>query len=169
MFRPHRTLSGGLILYITGVLVMALPGFLGAGHDAALGLLALGQMLNGVGAAPLYIVGPVWFGNMVSKKKLAGFLGVFYGAAAFGPAIGFVAEGILIGATNWWLLFVVLACMAGPLILPLRHAPATCTEPVTPDDEPTSPVNTPVTTAATQARAWNAPLPTRKPKPNAGL
>lgn len=129
---------------------MALPGALNSGHDMALGLLALGQMLNGVGAAPLYIVGPVWFGNMVSKKKLAGFLGIFYGSAAFGPAIGFVAEGLLVGATNWWLLFVVLAGMATPLILPLRDAPATCIEPASPNDEPVSPVNTPTVAASAQ-------------------
>ena len=65
-----------------------------SGHSL-LGLLVVAQIVLGVGAAPLYTVGPalideVWESSASSSRAL----GFFFASAAVGPAVGFVLGGL---------------------------------------------------------------------------
>ena len=64
--------------------------------DLAYALFILGNVLLGLGSAPLYTLGPAYLAQSVIPRKLPVFLGVFYAMTAVGPALGFVGGSFLL-------------------------------------------------------------------------
>lgn len=123
--------------------MIAVPGILNSGKWPAFVLLALGQTLCGLGSAPLYIVAPVYFGRIVTKKRLPGFLGTLYAMAGCGPAVGFLGEGLLVDAVGWWPFFLIFAMLGLLMVRPILLAPSSLAVENEEGEEepPTTPVN----------------------------
>ena len=54
------------------------------------GLFALGFVLMGVGATPLYTLAPAHIEEVTNRGQGSLYLGIYYAAAVFGPAVGFI-------------------------------------------------------------------------------
>ncbi|KAL4218293.1 Solute carrier organic anion transporter [Mactra antiquata] len=63
------------------------------GLNQYLGVLMFGMILHGVGGCILYTVGVGMLDDSVTEIKSPLYLGIFYGAAALGPGIGYIVGG----------------------------------------------------------------------------
>ncbi|KRY60478.1 Solute carrier organic anion transporter family member 4A1, partial [Trichinella britovi] len=59
-------------------------------------ILLLGQVLHGIGAAPLYTLGVAYLDENVSQKMSPVYLGIYFAFATLGPALGFIIGGMLL-------------------------------------------------------------------------
>ncbi|XP_078576841.1 uncharacterized protein LOC144862330 [Branchiostoma floridae x Branchiostoma japonicum] len=105
-----------------------------------LGVFILAQLLHGLGATPLYTVGPAYLDENVDEVSLGLYIGIFYAAATIGPAVGYLVGGqfldffvdIDIGNDGseltpsdlrwvgaWWIPFVISAVLGWVLAVPL--------------------------------------------------
>ena len=105
----------------------------------------IGNILIGLGATPLFTIGPSYVDDIVKPKYVSFHLGIFYAMAILGPALGFgIGAGFLsiyvdfwestsleptdpafVGA--WWLCFlfscVISWIIAIPFLMFPRHLP----------------------------------------------
>lgn len=101
----------------------------------------IASMLNGVGAAALFTVGPAYIDDIVHPKYVPVHLGIFYTWAILGPALGFGlgaaflsvyvdfwvdtdltdADPSWVGA--WWLCFLFAAIVSWLLSIPFLMFP----------------------------------------------
>eukprot|EP00058_Branchiostoma_floridae_P012427 XP_002597915.1 hypothetical protein BRAFLDRAFT_128444 [Branchiostoma floridae] len=105
-----------------------------------LGVFILAQLLHGLGATPLYTVGPAYLDENVDEVSLGLYIGIFYASATIGPAVGYLVGGqfldffvdIDIGNDGseltpadlrwvgaWWIPFVISAVLGWVLAVPL--------------------------------------------------
>ncbi|XP_014664497.1 PREDICTED: solute carrier organic anion transporter family member 4A1-like [Priapulus caudatus] len=56
----------------------------------------LGQLLHGIGAAPLYTIGVAFIDDNVRPKLVSVYVAIYYTMALVGPAIGYMAGGYLL-------------------------------------------------------------------------
>ena len=59
-------------------------------------LFFLGQILHGIGSAPLWTVGVTYLDDNLPSSTSPLYVGVFYAFAVIGPAIGFLGGGQLL-------------------------------------------------------------------------
>jgi organic anion transporter 4A len=111
------------------------------GNNFALAFFFGGNILIGVGAAPLFTVGTSYLDDIVSPKYVSIYLGAFYAFAIIGPAIGYGLGGLFlsiyvdpwiepsIDESNpawvgaWWLCFVVSGVLSWLLAIPFLMFP----------------------------------------------
>ena len=105
------------------------------------GILILGQLMIGVGAAPLYTLGVAFLDEIAGPKTVHYFMGAFYACSSFGPAIGFLLGGVFLsqyvdtGVTDhpspddpnfvgrWWAGYLVSGFAAILVSVPLMMFP----------------------------------------------
>ncbi|KRZ19313.1 Solute carrier organic anion transporter family member 4A1, partial [Trichinella zimbabwensis] len=63
-------------------------------------ILLLGQVLHGIGAAPLYTLGVAYLDENVSQKMSPVYLGIYFAFATLGPALGFIIGGMLLNVNG---------------------------------------------------------------------
>lgn len=113
-----RWLGFGLLLMATGALVASTPKFIIGSYNVGferfsdfchlsnttagdtkcesssewyyMFLFILGNILMGIGATPLYTLGPAHIDEITERGQGSLYLGVYYAAAAVGPALGFI-------------------------------------------------------------------------------
>lgn len=59
-------------------------------------LFFLGQILHGIGSAPLWTVGVTYLDDNLPSSTSPLYVGIFYAFAVIGPAIGFLGGGQLL-------------------------------------------------------------------------
>ena len=59
-------------------------------------LFFLGQILHGVGSAPLWTIGVTYLDDNLPSSTSPLYVGIFYAFAVIGPAIGFLGGGQLL-------------------------------------------------------------------------
>ncbi|XP_055964108.1 solute carrier organic anion transporter family member 4A1 [Sorex fumeus] len=165
--RGHRPrwLGCGLLVLGTGSLLFALPHFTSSPYEAAgdgvatcpanqtqcpggtpgpLGpqiLFVLGQLLHGVGAAPLYTLGVTYLDENVKPSQAPVYMAAVYSAAILGPAAGYLIGGALLkvytelgrGTTltpesplwvgAWWVGFLGAGAAAFLIAIPILGFP----------------------------------------------
>lgn len=67
-----------------------------AGNNFALVFFFLGNILIGIGAAPLFTIGTSYLDDIVSPKYVSIYLGIFYSFTVIGPAIGYGLGGVFL-------------------------------------------------------------------------
>ena len=65
-------------------------------NNAALAFFLIGNILIGVGAAPLFTIGTSYLDDIVHPKYVSIHLGAFYALAIVGPALGFGLGGLFL-------------------------------------------------------------------------
>lgn len=101
----------------------------------------LGNILIGIGAAPLFTVGTSYLDEIVSPKYVSIYLGVFYSCAVIGPAIGYGLGGLFLSiyvdpwiqtkleppdpgwVGAWWLCFVFSGALSWLIAVPFLMFP----------------------------------------------
>ena len=58
-------------------------------------IFALGQIIMGAGATPLFSLAPAFIDENVDPKSSPIYLGVFFASAIVGPGLGFVSGGAM--------------------------------------------------------------------------
>eukprot|EP00004_Rigifila_ramosa_P012194 TRINITY_DN2626_c1_g1_i1.p1 TRINITY_DN2626_c1_g1~~TRINITY_DN2626_c1_g1_i1.p1 ORF type:complete len:546 (+),score=104.49 TRINITY_DN2626_c1_g1_i1:157-1638(+) len=115
----------------------------GASSQAAYAVLVLGMALIGLGAAPLFTIGPAFLDDNVASSNLHLYIAIFFACAALGPALGFGLSSVFltswvdpgsepagispsadswVGA--WWVGYVICAIIAVVAALPLASFPS---------------------------------------------
>ncbi|CAH1251560.1 SLCO4C1 [Branchiostoma lanceolatum] len=105
-----------------------------------LGVFILAQLFHGLGATPLYTIGPAYLDENVDETNSGLYIGIFFAAATIGPAVGYLVGGqfldlfvdIDIGNNGselsqgdlrwvgaWWIPFVISAVLGWVLAFPL--------------------------------------------------
>ena len=163
-----RWLGIGLIIQGIGAFVFALPQFIfgeykvGSGaqlrfescdsgdayllscsstNDIAYGLFIFGNMLIGIGAAPLFTIGTSFIDDIVHPKFVSLHLGLFYMTAVVGPAIGYGLGGAFLSiyvdpwrtthleqsdpgwVGAWWLCFIFCGIFSVVFSIPFLMYP----------------------------------------------
>ena len=110
-----RWLGAGALVMAIGSLVMVVPKFIYGTYTAGEGieeicrvgvpyeplcetstdwyymfLFLLGEVILGIGATSLYVLGPSYLDEITKRGQGSLYLGIFYASAAVGPAIGFI-------------------------------------------------------------------------------
>ncbi|KAG8598281.1 hypothetical protein GDO81_002544 [Engystomops pustulosus] len=109
----------------------------------------LGQLLMGVGGTPLYTLGTAFFDDSLPTHKSSLYIGIAYGMAVVGPAVGYIMGGQLLNIYidfeklksvplsptdprwlgAWWIAFVIVGLLTWMLIIPFscfpKHLPGT--------------------------------------------
>jgi organic anion transporter 4A len=112
-----------------------------AANDIAYGLFILGNILVGIGAAPLFTIGTSFIDDIVHPKFVSLHLGFFYMSAVVGPAIGYGLGGAFLSiyvdpwrSTHlqetdpgwvgaWWLSFIFCGILSVLLSIPFLMYP----------------------------------------------
>eukprot|EP00300_Choanocystis_sp_HF-7_P015099 c18934_g1_i4.p1 GENE.c18934_g1_i4~~c18934_g1_i4.p1 ORF type:complete len:716 (+),score=135.27 c18934_g1_i4:86-2149(+) len=150
-----KTISVGMLVLGTGCLIGSLPQWISGSYrpegvdteplmcgdeilkisctnsnDTMFGLFILAQTLIGIGACMIFTIGPVYLADASSPTIYPVYLGIFFGSAAVGPALGFIGSGQALNVYvdpgsstsltpedtrwvgGWWIPFVVCAGFA---------------------------------------------------------
>ncbi|XP_003377138.1 solute carrier organic anion transporter family member 4A1 [Trichinella spiralis] len=105
-------------------------------------ILLLGQVLHGIGAAPLYTLGVAYLDENVSQKMSPVYLGIYFAFATLGPALGFIIGGMLLNINGdidkitqdqisinpdhpswygaWWIGFLITGMLSFLVSFPLN-------------------------------------------------
>ena len=163
-----RWLGVSLIIQATGALIFALPQFVfgpyrvgttasleleacleeedfssecSSANGFALAFFIVGNILIGVGAAPLFTVGTSYLDEIIHPDRVPIHLGIFYMLTIIGPAIGYTLGGLFLSIyvdpweetrldTNdpgwvgaWWLSFLFCAITSLLLAIPFFMFP----------------------------------------------
>ena len=163
-----RWLGIGLIIQGIGAFVFALPQFIfgeykvgsstqlrfescdsgdayllscSSANDIAYGLFIFGNMLIGIGAAPLFTIGTSFIDDIVHPKFVSLHLGLFYMTAVVGPAIGYGLGGAFLSiyvdpwrtthleqsdpgwVGAWWLCFIFCGIFSVVFSIPFLMYP----------------------------------------------
>ena len=59
----------------------------------------IGQLIMGIGATPLYTLGPAHLDEITDRGQNGLYLGIFYGGSAVGPALGYIIGSQML---NYW-------------------------------------------------------------------
>ena len=163
-----RWLGASLIVQGIGALVFALPQFVfgryevgdsgfkdvescrdgndfsldySSSNNAVLAFFMMGNILIGVGAAPLFTVGISYLDEIVNPKYVSIHFGVFYMTAIIGPALGFALGGIFLSVYvdpwvdthletsdpgwvgAWWLCYIFSGVMSVVIAIPFFFYP----------------------------------------------
>ena len=112
-----------------------------AGNTFALAFFYIGNILIGVGAAPLFTVGTSYLDEIVHPKYVSIHLGIFYVCTLIGPAIGYGLGGLFLSLyvdpwveTNlepsdpgwvgaWWISFIFSGVLSWLLAIPFLMFP----------------------------------------------
>ena len=168
--RSHkpRWLGVGLIIAAIGAFIFALPQFVfgryevgdsgfkdvescrdrkdfssdcSSSNNAALVFFMIGNILIGVGAAPLFTIGTSYLDKIVNPKYVSIHLGVFYMTAVLGPALAFVLGGLFLSVYvdpsvdthlepndpgwvgAWWLCYIVCGTLCLIIAVPFFFYP----------------------------------------------
>ncbi|OQV21213.1 Solute carrier organic anion transporter family member 4A1 [Hypsibius exemplaris] len=165
--RRPRWLAFGMVLVGLGSLLFSLPHFLVGNYLASTNstnlcvgtafstsqpaetcvspisrfryIFIFGQLLHGVGAAPLYTLGVSFLDDSVKLKLSSLYVGIYYAFSTLGPAVGYLLGGQLLSLYidfnevskwpltesspgwlgAWWLGFLGMGCVAIFLSIPL--------------------------------------------------
>lgn len=100
-----------------------------------------GNILIGIGAAPLFTIGTSYLDDIVSPKYISIHLGIFYAFAVIGPAIGFGLGGVFLSiyvdpwietslepsdpawVGAWWICFVFAGAVSWLFAIPFLMFP----------------------------------------------
>ena len=74
-------------------------------------LFFLGQILHGVGSAPLWTIGVTYLDDNLPSSTSPLYVGIFYAFAVIGPAIGFLGGGQLLQVVKVMLFRCVQASL----------------------------------------------------------
>ncbi|OUC48787.1 sodium-independent organic anion transporter [Trichinella nativa] len=105
-------------------------------------ILLLGQVMHGIGAAPLYTLGVAYLDENVSQKMSPVYLGIYFAFATLGPALGFIIGGMLLNINGdidkitqdkisikpdhpswygaWWIGFLITGMLSFLVSFPLN-------------------------------------------------
>ena len=110
-------------------------------NNFALVFFFLGNILIGIGAAPLFTIGTSYLDDIVSPKYVSIYLGIFYTCTVVGPALGFGLGGLFLSVyvdpwreTNlepkdslwvgaWWMCFVFSGVLSLLISVPFLMFP----------------------------------------------
>ena len=110
-------------------------------NNAALVFFLIGNILIGVGAAPLFTIGTSYLDDIVHPKYVSIHLGVFYALAIIGPALGFGLGGLFLSVYvdpsvdthldpsdpgwvgAWWLCYVFSGVVSLAIAVPFFFYP----------------------------------------------
>ncbi|XP_064649449.1 solute carrier organic anion transporter family member 5A1-like [Lineus longissimus] len=116
---------------------------IGSQEVGAFSLIIVGQMIIGLGASPVYTLGPTYLYDNVKRTVFSIYIGVFYSISAVGPAMGFLMGALFLsfyvdpglqpgGFTEqdtgwvgaWWAGFLLCSLLAFISALPLLTFPS---------------------------------------------
>ena len=107
----------------------------------ALAFFIIGEMLIGIGAAPLFTIGTSYLDDIVSPKKVPIHLGLFYAMTVVGPSLGYGLGGAFLSIyvdpgtdTNleqtdpgwvgaWWIGFLLCSALSFLIAIPFLMFP----------------------------------------------
>lgn len=112
-----------------------------AGNNLALALFFIGNILVGIGAAPLFTIGTSYLDDIVHPKYVSIHLGLFYSFSVVGPALGYGLGGAFLSlyvdpwlethlvqtdpgwVGAWWLGFLFSGTMSWLIAIPFFMFP----------------------------------------------
>lgn len=112
-----------------------------AGNNFALVFFFLGNILIGIGAAPLFTIGTSYLDDIVSPKYVTIHLGIFFAFTVIGPAIGYALGGAFLSiyvdpwettmlepshprwVGAWWMCFIFSGIVSWLFAIPFLMFP----------------------------------------------
>ncbi len=111
------------------------------GNNFALAFFIIGNILIGIGAAPLFTIGTSYLDDIVSPKHVSVHIGIFYMVTVIGPALGYGLGGAFLSVFvdpwvetrlepsdpgwvgAWWLAFIFSGIMSWLISIPFFMFP----------------------------------------------
>ena len=140
LFGKYQPQAGGSETELCD-LVSRLPSGCSSSNNTPLILFFLGNILIGVGAAPLYTVGTGYLDEIIHPKYVSIHLGIFYAFSVIGPALGYGLGGAFLSVYvdpweetslkttdpawvgAWWMCFLLAAIFSWIFAIPLLLFP----------------------------------------------